>query len=250
MTFQMVVQILTPRLRFKVKNKMYAIITKMSLIKYYNLLMFQVSATVLEVLGEDTNITDFQVNTAEDGMTVTELSEYQNLLANTTDLIFKVKSLTKLPPGSLFTGLVTLDFNGCTNITQIPTSYPPSLQAIKASSTKLSSIPSMYNQIKLLDVSNCKRIASISIPSLQTLIMSHSAITEITQLDNLIRIIALNTKVIHIPVAPNLVVVMWSGISNSVLTIDAANTSIVQILTSGSETNISSPNGLITSLML
>jgi hypothetical protein len=212
--------------------------------------MFQVSDTVLEVLGEDTNITDFSSNIVEDGMTVSELSEYQTLLANTTDLVFKVKTMTILPPGTLFTGLLTLDFNSCTNITQIPTTYPSTLESIKAASTKLSSIPSVYNNLRLLDVSNCKRIASVSIPTLETLIMSHSAITEITQLDNLVRIIALNTKITTIPASPNLVVVMWNGIANSILTIDSTNTSIVQILTSGSEANVSSQNGVITSLML
>ena len=222
----------------------------MSLIKYYNLLMFQTSSTSLEVIGEDASITDFLSNQAQDGMTVTEEATYQNLLANVTDLIFTILTVSQLPPGTLFTGLVTLDFNGCSNITQIPTTYPVTLQTIKASSTKLSSIPSVYSNLIMLDISNCKRISSVSIPSLQTLIMSHSAITEITQLQNLIRLLALNTKILFIPQAPNLVVVMWSGISNSNLTVDASNVSIVQILTSGSETNISSPNGLITSLML
>ena len=212
--------------------------------------MFQVSSTVLEVIGEDASVTDFSSNQAQTGMTVTEETTYQNLLANITDLIFTVKTISQLPPGTLFTSLETLDFNGCTNITQIPTTWPVTLQAIKASSTKLSSIPSMYSNLIMLDVSNCKRISSISIPSLQTLIMSHSAITEITQLQNLVRLLALNTKIISIPQAPNLVIVMWSGISNSNLTVDASNSSIVQILTSGPEANISSPNGLITSLML
>ena len=220
------------------------------MIKYYNLLMFQVSSTVLEVIGEDASVTDFSSNQAQTGMTVTEETTYQNLLANITDLIFTIKTISQLPPGTLFTSLETLDFNGCTNITQIPTTWPVTLQAIKASSTKLSSIPSMYSNLIMLDVSNCKRISSISIPSLQTLIMSHSAITEITQLQNLVRLLALNTKIISIPQAPNLVIVMWSGISNSNLTVDASNSSIVQILTSGPEANISSPNGLITSLML
>ncbi len=220
------------------------------MIKYYNLLMFQVSSTVLEVIGEDTSVTDFSSNQAQTGMTVTEETTYQNLLANITDLIFTIKTISQLPPGTLFTSLETLDFNGCTNITQIPTTWPVALQAIKASSTKLSSIPSMYSNLIMLDVSNCKRISSISIPSLQTLIMSHSAITEITQLQNLVRLLALNTKIISIPQALNLVIVMWSGISNSNLTVDASNSSIVQILTSGPEANISSPNGLITSLML
>ena len=212
--------------------------------------MFQTSSTSLEVIGEDASITDFLSNQAQDGMTVTEEATYQNLLANVTDLIFTILTVSQLPPGTLFTGLVTLDFNGCSNITQIPTTYPVTLQTIKASSTKLSSIPSVYSNLIMLDISNCKRISSVSIPSLQTLIMSHSAITEITQLQNLIRLLALNTKILFIPQAPNLVVVMWSGISNSNLTVDASNVSIVQILTSGSETNISSPNGLITSLML
>ena len=212
--------------------------------------MFQTSSTSLEVIGEDASITDFLSNQAQYGMTVTEEATYQNLLANVTDLIFTILTVSQLPPGTLFTGLVTLDFNGCSNITQIPTTYPVTLQTIKASSTKLSSIPSVYSNLIMLDISNCKRISSVSIPSLQTLIMSHSAITEITQLQNLIRLLALNTKILFIPQAPNLVVVMWSGISNSNLTVDASNVSIVQILTSGSETNISSPNGLITSLML
>lgn len=222
----------------------------MSLIKYYNLLMFQVSSTTLEVIGEDASVTDFSSNQAQNGMTVTEETTYTTLLANITDLIFTIKTVSQLPPGSLFTSLQTLDFNGCTNIAQIPTTYPATLQTIKASSTKLSSIPSIYSNLTMLDVSNCKRISSISIPSLQTLIMSHSAITEITQLQNLIRLLALNTKIISIPEAPNLVIVMWSGISNSNLTVNSSNTSIIQILTSGPEANISSSNGLVTSLML
>lgn len=222
----------------------------MSLIKYYNLLMFQASSTTLEVIGEDVSITDFSSNQAQNGMTVTEETTYENLLANMTDLIFTIKTVSQLPPGTLFTSLVTLDFNGCTNINQIPTTYPVTLQTIKASSTKLSSIPSMYSSLLMLDVSNCKRISSVSIPSLQTLIMSHSAITEITQLTNLVRLLALNTKIVSVPQASKLVIIMWSGISNSNLTVDATNSSIVQILTSGPDANISSSNGLITSLML
>lgn len=212
--------------------------------------MFQASDTVLDVIGEDSNMVDFSTNTAENGMTVTELTTYQNLLANVTELVFKIKTVTQLPPGTLFTGLTTLDFNGCTNITQIPTTYPPTLQTIKASSTKLSSIPSVYTNITMLDVSNCKRISSVSVSSLQTLIMSHSAITEITQLQNLVRLIALNTKIVSIPLATNLVIVMWSGVNNSKLEVHPSNSSIVQILTSGSEERVSSPNGLVTSLML
>lgn len=222
----------------------------MSLIKYYNLLMFQKTTNVLEVIGEDSSITDFSTNTAEQGMTVTELNAYQNTLANTTDLIFKINTITQLPPGISFTNLTTLDFNGCTNITQIPITYPIALNTIRASSTKLSSIPSVYLNLTTLDVSNCKRISSISISSLETLIMSHSAITEITQIQNLIRLIALNTKIQNIPLAPNLVVVMWSGISNSNLVVHDSNTSIVQILTTGSNENISSSNGVITSLLI
>jgi hypothetical protein len=204
----------------------------------------------MEVIGEDASVTDFSTNQAQNGMTVTEETTYQNLLANVTDLIFTMKTVSQLPPGTLFTGLQTLDFNGCMNITQIPTTYPAALQTIKASSTKLSSIPSVYSNLLMLDVSNCKRISSVGMPSLQTLIMSHSAITEITQLTNLVRLLALNTKIVSIPPATNLVIVMWSGISNSSLTVDASNTSIVQILTSGPEANISSSNGLITSLIL
>ena len=222
----------------------------MSLIKYYNLLMFQASSDTLEVIGEDVNVTDFSSNTAENGMTVTELTSYQNLLANITELKFKDVTVTRLPPGTFLTSLTTLDFNGCTNITQIPTNYPVTLQTIRASSTKLSSIPSVYSNLSTLDVSNCKRISSVSITNLQTLIMSHSAITEITQLQNLVRLIALNTKIVSIPTAPNLVVVMWSGISNSSLTVDSSNTSLVAIITSGPEANISSSNGIITSLTL
>lgn len=212
--------------------------------------MFQTSSTVMEVLGEDRNVTDFSTNDAELGMTVTELSEYQALLTNIQTLKVKISHLTQLPPGALLTGLTTLDFGGCMEITQVPTTYPTSLQTIKASSTKLSSIPSVYDSISFLDVSNCKRISSISIPSIQTLIMSHSAITEITELQNLIRLVALNTKITTVPHAPNLVVVMWSGVANSTLNISSSNASVVQILTSGPENNVSSSNGLITSILL
>ena len=212
--------------------------------------MFETSSNVLEVIGEDTSINIFSSNQAELGMTVTELTSYQTLLGNATHLNFKIKNVTQLPPGTQFTNLTTLDINGCTNIVQIPTTYPSTLKTIKASSTKLSSIPSVYSNLEILDISNCKRISSVSIPSLTTLIISHSAITEITQLQNLVRLIALNTKIVSIPSAPNVVIIVWSGISNSNLTVDSSNSSIVQILTSGSEANISSSNGIITSLML
>lgn len=222
----------------------------MSLIRYHNLLMFQTSSAVLEVIGEDESNTAFSTNSATQGMTVTETAEYDAVLAGATDLIFKMKSVSQLPPGTSFTSLTTLDITGCTNIAQVPTSYPTTLQTIRASSTKLSSIPSIYTNIATLDVSNCKRISSVSIPSLQTLIMSHSAVTEVTQLQNLVRLIALNTKVTTIPAAPSLVVVMWSGVSNATLSVDPSNTSIVQILTTGEEQNVSSANGVVTSLML
>lgn len=212
--------------------------------------MFQVSPHSLEVIGEDTNMLDFSSNVAEVGMTVTELTAYHTLLSSITHLSFKEKTVTQLPPGTMLTNLTVLDLNGCSNITQIPMTYPASLQTIKASSTKLSSIPSMYSSLTLLDVSNCKRISSIGIPTLRTLIMSHSAITELTQLENLVRLIALNTKIVSIPSAPNLVIVMWSGISNSNLQVDSSNLSLVQILTTGPEGNVSSSNGLITSLLL
>jgi hypothetical protein len=222
----------------------------MSLIKYHNLLMFQRSATELDVIGEDTNITDFSSNAAEVGMTVTEQSQYLDLLANITTLRVLHLTLSTLPPGAAFTGLTALELNNCAQIMQVPTTYPSTLEALKVASTKVSSIPSVYANLKLLDVSNCKRISSIGATSLETIIMSHSAVTEITDLQNLLRLVALNTKITTVPLAPNLAVIMWSGVANSQLTVHTGNTSLIHILTSGPDANITSTNGVVTSILL
>ena len=222
----------------------------MSFTKYHNLLMFQTSVTTMEVIGEDTSVTDFQTNGAEASMTASEAEAYRALLASILTLRVKHTQLTVLPPGSLFTGLEHLDLNGCTNIAQIPMSYPGTLQTLRASSTKLSSIPSVYASLRLLDVSNCKRISSVGIASLETIVMSHSAITELALCDNLIRLVALSTKVTSLPVAPNLVVVMWSGVANSTLIISPENIALVHVLTSGPEESITTANGVVTSIML
>jgi len=222
----------------------------MSLIKYHNLLMFRKSPTEMEVLGEDIEITDHTTNAATSSMTASELTQYENDLANIETLKVVHTPLTVLPPGTAFTNLRTLDITNCSNITQIPTSFPASLLTLKASSTKLSSIPARYASLQLLDVSNCKRISSISMPSLQTIVMSHSAVTEITQAINLLRLVALNSKIISVPQAPNLVVIMWSGVANSTLTVDPTNSSLVHVLTSGSEANVQSFHGVVTSIQL
>lgn len=222
----------------------------MSLTKYHNLLMFQISANTMHVIGEDASIIDFETNATEVGMTVAEQQEYNNLLASITTIRIVFLNLNTLPPGTSFTGLKILELNNCSHITNIPASYPNTLEVLKVASTKLSSIPTVYSQLQLLDVSNCKRISSVSINSLQTIIMSHSSVTELATLDNLVRLVALNSKITQIPSAPNLVVVMWSGVSNSELQIHSTNTSLIHILTSGPESQISSANGLVTSILL
>ena len=212
--------------------------------------MFRKSPTEMEVLGEDLDITDFTTNAATTNMTASELTQYESDLANVQTLKVGHTPLTALPPGTAFTNLLSLDITNCSNITQIPATYPTSLSTLKASSTKLSSIPARYANLQLLDVSNCKRISSISMPSLQTIIMSHSAVTEITQVTSLQRLVALNSKLVSIPQAPNLVVVMWSGIANSTLTIDPTNSALVHVLTSGPEANVQTFHGVVTSILL
>lgn len=223
----------------------------MSLLKYYNLLIFQPSQDTLEVIGEDGSITDFSTNPVESGMTVTELNAYQASLAAVTTLVVKYTDLSVLPPGSGLVNLLHLNIKNCGNITQIPQSYPSSLLSLRASNTKLSSIPSTLDRLTFLDISNCKRISSVGIASLETLIMSHCSVTELTQLVNLKRLVGLSTRIASIPVADNLSVVMWSGISGGTLDIDAANTSIVHVLTTGPESLVTAPSGVVvTSILL
>lgn len=222
----------------------------MSLTKYYNLLIFHTSVDHVEVIGEDANVTNFDTNEAMVGMTVAEREAYTERLGAVRVLTVTYAPLTRLPPGTLLTGLERLDVNGCTELTHVPLDYPTSLVSLCAASTKLSSIPAVYASLEYLDVSNCKRISSISIPSLRTLLMSYSSVTEIALLTNLTRLVALHTKIVDIGHAPSLVVVLWTGVSNSTLTVDGRNTSLVHILTSGSTKDITSTNGLITSIVL
>lgn len=221
----------------------------MSLVRYYNLLMFQNSSTSLEIIGEDVSITDFTTNIAEENLSPTDLNTYHTLLGSILTLKSNVTTLSQLPPGTRFTGLQTLDVNNCTNISQIPTSYSSSLRSLKVSSTKVSSIPSSFTSLTTLEINNCKRIASIGISSLETLVMSHSSVTELTNLDSLVRLVCLTSKLVNIPQAPNLVVITWSGVSSSPLTIHSNNTSISQILTTGQADKITSSNGVITSIV-
>lgn len=221
----------------------------MSLVRYYNLLMFQNSSTSLEIIGEDVGITDFSTNSAEVGLTTEELNTYTTLLGSILVLKSNITTLSQLPPGTRFTHLETLDVNNCTNISQIPTSYNNGLLTLKVSSTKVSSIPPVFASIKTLEINNCKRLASIGISSLETLVMSHSSVTELTDLNSLVRLVCLTSKLTTIPVASNLVVVTWSGVSSSTLTVDSRNSNISQILTTGPISNITSSNGVITSIV-
>lgn len=222
----------------------------MSLVQYYNLLMFQSTDTVMEVIGEDASVSDFASNPAEDGMTATETDEYRQKLAGIETLRIKYLGTTRLPPGTFFTGLRHIEMNNCTNILQIPTTYPAELHTIRAGSTKISSIPDVYTSLRLLDVSNCKRISSVGIRTVETLIISHSAVTEITNLDNLVRLVALSTRISLVPVAPTLKVVLWSGIMSGRLTVDPANDQVVQIITPGQESLVTSTHGVVTSITL
>jgi hypothetical protein len=221
----------------------------MSLVQYYNLLLFRISSSEYHIIGEDVDATDFTSNPAVSGLTTTEETAYDATLANIVTLKSTITTLSQLPPGTKLTSLETLDVSNCTAISQIPTSYSAGLLTLLVASTKVSSIPTTFSSLKTLEISNCKRIASVGISSLETLIMSHSAVTEITNLNALTRLVALTSKVTSIPAAPNLVVVTWSGVSSSTLSVDPNNTSIVQIITTGSTASITSDNGVITSIV-
>lgn len=221
----------------------------MSLVRYYNLLMFQNSSTTLSIIGEDRNVTDFSTNIAENGLSTEELNAYTTLLSSILLLKSNITTLSQLPPGTRFTNLETLDVNNCTNISQIPTSYNNNLLTLKVSSTKVSSIPPIFSSITTLEINNCKRLASIGIQSLETLAMSHSSVTELTDLNSLVRLVCLTSKLTNIPFAPNLVVITWSGVSSSTLTVNSSNSTISQILTTGPISNITSSNGVITSIV-
>lgn len=224
--------------------------------------MFQTDANTMEVIGEDTTITDFSTNVAVAGLTITEINDYNTLLQNITTLRVTHTALTILPPGEKFKSLTTLDITNCTNIIQIPTDYGlddeqtptvQNLQSLMVAGTKVSSIPSAFTSLTLLDISNCKRISSAGVASLQTLIMSHSSITELVQCTALVRLVALNTKITTIPSAPNLAVILWSGVANATLNMHSDNTAVIQVLTTGEPSSISlapSATGIVTPILL
>lgn len=224
----------------------------MSLTKYYNLLIFHETPTSASVIGEDGTITSFATNTAEVGLAQTQLDDYVAALSNIQSLTISFKALSTLPPGNRLVSLIELNANGCTNITHVPTSYNAGLVVLNVASTKLSSVPSSFTSLMTLDITNCRRIASVAIPTLTTLVMSHSSVTELTNISSLIRLIALNTRIASIPPAPALVTVVWSPVSASnTLTIDSANTALVSVLVVGHDSHVvTTPNGVVNTLAL
>ena len=219
----------------------------MSLLKYYNLLLFH-SGQDAEIIGEDTSVTDYSSNPVEADMDATALNAYTTQLATITSLSTNLATLTRLPPGDRLTSLLTLDINGCTNIVQVPATYTSAITTLKLASTKVSSIPQSLSNLTTLDVSNCKRISSISITTLETLSISHSSVTEITATASLVRLFALNSKLTTIPDAPALRVVLWSGIASATLNVSAANSALISLVTTGATTSITSANGVVTSI--
>jgi len=219
-------------------------------IKYYNLLIYKPSEFEGKIIGEDPNAS-LTVNDATIDMDSQELDSYNAQMALITKLSVQNTDLIRLPPGMGMPNLTNLDISNCTRVVEIPPSYTASLSTIKVASTKLSSIPAVYTNITHLDITNCKRISSISISTIETLLMSHSGVTELTSLNNLLRLVALNTKVTYIPAAPQLVVAMWSGSNNIALEFDPACSSLVHVLTTGSVDQIVPPAfGLVTSILM
>lgn len=224
----------------------------MSLTKYYNLLIFHETPKSASVIGEDATITSFATNIAEIGLTQDQLDDYVAALGMIESLTISFKALSTLPPGNRLSALIELHAHGCTNITHVPTTYNAGLVVLNVASTKVSSIPASFASLLTLDITNCRRIASVAIPTLTTLVMSHSSVTELTSLTSLIRLVALNTRISSIPLAPALVTVVWSPVSASnTLTIDAANTALVSVLVVGHDAHVvTTPNGVVNTLTL
>lgn len=224
-----------------------------SYFKYYNLLLFQSDQVTVIVVGEDLGAS-MTINEALIGKDATEVSAYEAVVGAIEKLTVQYTGLTRLPPGDLFVSLKSMDISNCMRVTEIPGNYAPGLLSISAASTKLSSIPVVYNALTYIDCSNCKRIASISIATLETVLMSHSGVTELTNTAALVRLIALNSKVTDISLAPNLVVVMWSASSSmgdAKLTIHPECTKLVHTITSGNVSAVNPPaHGVLTSIQL
>lgn len=221
--------------------------------KYHNLLLFNTDAASAVIVGED-KTASMTVNEALADKDATETAMYNATIGAIQSLSVQYTDISRLPPGTLFTSLLNMDISNCSKLTEIPSTYSSGLLSLKASSTKLSSIPNVYNSLTYLDCSNCKRIASIGISTLETLLMSHSAVTEITNSSSLVRLIALNSKVTEIPSSPDLVVLMWSlstSLNDTKLTIHPDCTKVVHVITSGPSTAIHPiGNGLVTSILL
>jgi Leucine-rich repeat (LRR) protein len=191
----------------------------------------------VEIIGEDKAVDTTGVNTSLPS-TGDEQAVYESNFEGVTNLVCSWHTLSFLPPGSAFAQLQILDLGGCTDVTSIPGSYNinKTLTTLNASGTKISSLPTDFlATLKHIDASNCKRITSIGdAPVIETLVISSSSINEIrqTSASSLIRLYALNSRITIMPPAPELKVLLWSGISSSSIEIEHAPT-LLSILTPG-----------------
>lgn len=218
----------------------------MVLFQYYNLLLHRGrGSTQVEIIGEDKSA--LHENSSIHQLEAEE--SYRTNFDGVTSIISTWNTLDHLPPGDSFTDLVVINISNCENITSIPGSYNKNntLKTLYASNTKISSLPSEFmTSLELLDICNCKRITSIGdMNNLHTLVMSNSTVNEIrnTVAKTLIRLYSLNSRLSCLPPSPNLMVLLWSGVGNSILKIENSP-SLISILTPGATSNI---HGMTTS---
>ena len=218
----------------------------MVLIQYYNLLIaYNLSTpTEFEVIGEDSNAS-LDSNEAISALNADDLLTYNAKLAAVVKLVCTYKSLSRLPHGTSFTSLTSIDVNKCVHVTSLPASWNVNntVNSINASYTQIASIPTeLSSSLTQLRVEGCRNITSVNAAGIKRLIVSHSTIRELVSPTSLVSLFATNSRLAVVS-SQTLRVMSWSSALGESLNVSPVCTSLLEII-SDAESAIVVPSDL------
>ena len=215
----------------KTKGNAYA--REMVVLQYYNLLIKKNDGFNVEVIGEQADASD-ATNEATESMTNTEIDAYNLTLAGVQKMTFRYKDVSRLPTGSAFTALHTLNLADCKHISTLSDSWNTAntCKVLDLSYTKVASIPTTFQScLESLSVEGCRHITSLTAgANMLTLNVSHSTIVEILQASALKRLFAVNSR-LQMVSAPAIEILLWSSSLDAVLSVQSACSALMTIVT-------------------
>lgn len=223
------------------KTKANAYLREMVVLQYYNLLIKKNNGLHVEVIGEQADASD-ATNEAIQSMTAAEIDAYNVTLATIQSMTFKYRDVSRLPTGSAFTSLHTLNLADCKYITTLSDTWNPAdtLSTLDVSNTSIASIPGAFqSSLQDLSVEGCRHITSVTAgANMLTLNVSHSTVVEILTASALQRLFAVNSRLLSVSM-PTLETMMWSSSLDAVLNVQSTCTGLKTIVTDKlSEVNI------------